>query len=48
MIFVKLHLIQLYFHGTNKFPAAKYSIVGNYFTQKAPLREDRIQMKIIG
>ena len=22
------------FHGTNKFPAAKYSIVGNYSTQK--------------
>ena len=31
------------FHGTNKFPAHEYSIVDNYFTQKAPLRNDRIQ-----
>ena len=30
------------FHGTNKFPAVKYSIVGNYSTKKAPLRDDRI------
>ena len=31
------------FQGTNKFPSAKYSIAGNYSTQKAPLRDDRIQ-----
>ena len=31
------------FHGANKFPAAKWSIVGNYSAQKAPLWEDRIQ-----
>ena len=30
------------FHGTNKFPAIKQSIVGNYSTQRAPLRDDRI------
>ena len=30
------------FHGTNKFPAAKYSTVGNYSKQKASLRDDRI------
>ena len=40
------------FHETNKFPAAKYSIVGNYYTQKAPLRDNRIQpspgLKIFG
>ena len=28
---------------TNKFPASKYSFVGNYSTQKAPLQVDRIQ-----
>ena len=31
------------FHGTNKYPAAKYTIVGNYSTQKVPLRDNRIQ-----
>ena len=31
------------FHGTNKFPTAKYSIVGNYSTQKTPQWDDRIQ-----
>ena len=30
------------FHGTNKFPAAKYSAVDNYSKQKASLRDDRI------
>ena len=30
------------FHGSNKFPAIEYSIVGNYSTQKTPLRGDRI------
>ena len=30
------------FHGTNKFPAVKYSIVGNYSTQKVLLQDDRI------
>ena len=31
------------FHGTNKFPAAKYSIVGYYSTQKVSLRDNKIQ-----
>ena len=35
------------FQGTNKFPAAKYSIVGNYSTQKAPLQDDRIQLVLV-
>ena len=26
-----------------KFPASKSSIIGNYYTQKAPIRDDRIQ-----
>ena len=30
------------FHGTNKFPAVKYSIVGNYSSQKAQLQDNRI------
>ena len=30
-------------HGTNKFPAAKYPIVGNCSTQKAPLLDDTMQ-----
>ena len=34
-------------YGTNKFPAAKYSIVGKYSTQKAPLRDDRIQPVLV-
>ena len=36
------------FLGTNKFPAARYSIVGNYSTQKAPLQENRIQPILVG
>ena len=35
------------FQGTNKFPATKYSIVGNNYTQKAPLRDDRIQPTLV-
>ena len=31
------------FRGTNKFPAPKYSIFGNYSTQEASLRDDIIQ-----
>ena len=35
------------FHGTNKFLAAKYSIVGNYSAQKVSLQEDRIQPVLV-
>ena len=31
----------------NKFPASKYSFVGNYSTQKAPLQVDRIQSILV-
>ena len=36
------------FHGTNKFPASKYSVIGNYSTQKAaPVLDDRIQQNLV-
>ena len=35
------------FHGTNKFLAAKYSIVGNYSAQKVSIQEDRIQPVLV-
>ena len=33
--------------GTNKFPAAKYSLAGNYPTQKAPLRNGKLQPTLV-
>ena len=42
MIFNKMAFKSFKFHETNKFPAVKYTIVGNYSPQKASLRDDRI------
>ena len=35
------------FHGTNKFPAAKFSTVGKHSKQKVSFLDDRIQPTLV-
>ena len=35
------------FHGTNRFPAVKCSIAGNYSTQNSVLQNNRIQPNLV-